>query len=441
MDSLFKKLQILDLNKFGNKLFLVGIFFLATTPFISILLLLPSAILGAFNRKDKFLKDIWNYPFITTSILMIISCFMQTWRTYDLPEYDIKLSFIGLLNWIPLFFCFWGFQPYLSTKKSRQNTLLLLVMGTIPVLITGLGQYFFKWYGPFETLNGLIIWFQRPIDINIVGLTGLFNNQNYAGSWLSIIFSMSLTFALVKDNRKFKKIIALVVFLFLSLTTILTYSRNSLFALIFSILFFIKSKRFTLISIFFIITIVLIFLQKGLFNTDNFFVLSISHSFEKLFNILPIGLSNKLQSIINFNNSPRTIIWGFVINLIWVKKYFGWGAGSFPILFEPFDYTNINAQHTHNLPFEIAFNYGLPSAIILISSLFFLTFKNNLLELNIKREYRLNKENIFDTGWKTSANIFLVTHLFDITYFDSRISILSWILFAGMRNIIRKESI
>lgn len=434
-----KKLQILDLNKFGNKLFLVGIFFLASAPFISILLLLPSAILGSFNRKDKFLKDIWNYPFLIVSILMIISCFIQSYRNYDLPAYDTELSFIGLLNWIPLFFCFWGFQPYLLTKKSRENTLLLLILGTIPVLVTGLGQYFFEWYGPFETLKGLIIWFQRPIDINIVGLTGLFNNQNYAGSWLSMIFPMSLAFVLLKGSKKIKKLISLIIFLFLSLTTILTYSRNALFALICSLLIFIKSRKFTFVSIFFILTILIIFSQKGILNTDNFIVLFISHSFEKLLNILPIGLSNKLKNIISLDNSPRTIIWGFVANMIWIKKYFGWGAGSFPFLFEPFDFTNINAQHTHNLPLEIAFNYGLPSSIILTTSLFFLTFKNNISEFNLPKENRLFKENIFDTGWRASTNIFLVTHLFDITYFDSRVSVLAWILFAGMRNIIRKE--
>ena len=67
-----------------------------------------------------------------------------------------------------------------------------LISGSIPFLVTGIGQYHFNWTGPMETLFGLIKWYQRPIDNTIVtrgGLTGLFNNANYAGCWLNIIFT------------------------------------------------------------------------------------------------------------------------------------------------------------------------------------------------------------------------------------------------------------
>ena len=75
----------------------------------------------------------------------------------------------------------------------------VLISGTFPVIITGLGQYFFNWTGTFDLLNGLIIWYQRPI-INPAGLTGLFNNPNIAGSWLNIVFLFNS-----HNIRKFKQ--------------------------------------------------------------------------------------------------------------------------------------------------------------------------------------------------------------------------------------------
>ena len=56
------------------------------------------------------------------------------------------------------------------------------------------------WHGPISTLFGLIVWYQRPID-GIIGITGLFSNPNYLGSWLNIIwpFVISLIF-FSRDN-------------------------------------------------------------------------------------------------------------------------------------------------------------------------------------------------------------------------------------------------
>ena len=110
---------------------------------------------------------------------------------------------------------------YIFTMKKFA---LFLTAGTLPVFVTGFGQYFFNWHGPFETLNGLIIWYQRPVDVLEGGLSGLFNNQNYTGSWLNFVWPFSLALFLDKSNIFLKKIFAFSFLFSIGLANFLTYS-------------------------------------------------------------------------------------------------------------------------------------------------------------------------------------------------------------------------
>ena len=74
-------------------------------------------------------------------------------------------------------FMFLGFKKYLETLEQRLFVGKLFIAGTVPVIVTCFAQYWFGWYGPLETLNGLIVWYQRPIGFPHVGVTGLFSNQ------------------------------------------------------------------------------------------------------------------------------------------------------------------------------------------------------------------------------------------------------------------------
>ena len=426
--------------EFGHKLFLIGIFFLASAPLLSSIFLLPSLLIGTFNYKEKFFKDKWNYPFIIASILMILSSIIQSSPSYIIASnYDSNLSIIGLCNWIPLFFCYWGFQPYLKDNKLRKKCLFIIISGSVPIIISGLGQYFFKWYGPLNLFNGFIIWYQRPIDSELQGLTAFFNNQNYAGTWLSIIFFMSLAFNFIEEKVKLKKITSILLTFLFGLTTFLTYSRNAILSIIIIFIIFFKSKKILFLLFTFILSFFL--LKDSITN-----IISISIPLDEISNQIkeniPYGLYEKIQSssFAEIISSPRKKIWIAFFKIISTKPIFGWGAGSFPILFKPFDVTNINAQHTHNLFFDIALSYGIPSAIIISFSLIYLNLKSFFSDT-----YTINKVNssdviIFNTAWKISTSIFIFSQLFDVTYFDARISIISWILFSGCRNIIKENS-
>ena len=95
------------------------------------------------------------------------------------------------------------------------------------------------------------------------------------------------------------------------------------------------------------------------------------------------------------------------------------------------------AQHTHNMPMEIAQNHGIPAAFIIVffvSFLFLKAWKIIFIKNKLSVSY-INK------AWITSLLIIIVSHLSDVTYYDGRISLLIWILLAGLKCILDEDKI
>ena len=256
------KVFINDPIKLGKILFYIGLFLLPSAFTISAIFFLISLIISTLKFKKNYLNDFWNIPFLLSGFLLILSSLVHTFFNKHLLTYDLNssLTWIGLGNWLPFFWCFWGFQPYLDTPQKRKNCGLILIAGSFPIIISGLGQSFFNWDGPFQTLYGLIIWYQRPID-NIFGLTGLFNNPNYAGSWLNSIwpFCLASLITLKKDN--FKKASNYFFTFGICLATVLTNSRAAWIGIFLSSTLIYGKKRLK-----YVMSLILIF-----FGSEYFF--------------------------------------------------------------------------------------------------------------------------------------------------------------------------
>ena len=420
-------------NIFGNiglNLFRLGILLLAAAPSISFLLLLISSLGGIFNRDSKFSEDKYNWLLIFSSFLMIFNCIFLTFDFIEIPKLVKSLTWLGLLNWIPLFWCFWSFQKYLKTQKDRSVTAKIFIIGSIPVLISGFCQYFLKIYGPYRLFNNLIIWYQRPIGDD-GSITGLFNNYNYAGAWLCIIFPLCLGFLLKNRKDNFLKYINFAIVASFVLMIILTTSRSAILAMLISYLLLEKFSKIKFIA--FLTSLLFTIFTLKILLLFNFDILRYLNDF------LPSGILNKIATLntLNINNFPRIDIWTKSISLINQNLLFGYGAGSFPIIYKLFNGNFEGIQHTHNIFLELAFNHGIIVAfLILFTMIGILT--------SASKKYLLENDNqnlsLIDKAWIISFVNFLTIHLFDITYFDGRISILSWTLLAGLRVLAKNKS-
>ncbi|MEB3234825.1 MAG: ligase, partial [Cyanobacteriota bacterium] len=104
-----------------------------------------------------------------------------------------SLAWVGLANWIPFIWGFWGFQRFLSSATERRQAAVASLSGTVPVLAIGLLQLLFGWRGPWQSLGGLFIWFLHDADPTVTPrFTGIFENPNLSGAWLVMVWPLAL---------------------------------------------------------------------------------------------------------------------------------------------------------------------------------------------------------------------------------------------------------
>ncbi len=421
----------LNQEKIGTYSFYIGVFFLASAVGLSMIFLLVSQFIS-FLKPSQYLKDKWNYPLITSAILMSISSFVHFLRyeKYIDLNLDPKLSLLGLINWLPFFLCFWGFQKYLNSPGKRLLTSKLLICGSIPVIFSGILQLL-NINGPFELFNGFIIWFQKPIS-DIGSVAGLFNNQNYAGLWMVLVWPFCLS-ELIRPNIELNKriILSIICSLFIAFIT-LTDSRNAFLGFIISSPIVLGSASL----VWYLPIIILAFLSLALTvlpiipNEIQVFMKTIIPT--RIYTLFPeIGLSN-------LTSYPRINKWLASFSFIFQKPVFGWGAASFPIL-----YSLKSGEwfgHSHNLPLELAISYGfLPSAIIFSFFVLILYLSYRKISKLSKRRDKNQKYFLNYKAWYAASLIFFLSHLVDIQYFDVRISTFCWILLAGLRSYLKED--
>tara|TARA_B100000242_G_C43024206_1_gene476819 strand:- start:654 stop:1595 length:942 start_codon:yes stop_codon:yes gene_type:complete len=301
----------------------------------------------------------------------------------------------------------------------------IFICGSIPVLVSGFLQVWGKIYGPMETLNGLIIWYQRPLSDQL-GLSGLFNNQNYAAAWLSFILPFCIVSYANCKGKFYQKGMLIIINFFVFIALILTISRVAFINIIFTFpfLFGIKIISWYLPFTLGLITFFLIYI----FYANLPFVNNIFSQ------IIPERLLFKIESIkfSQWNSILRFNIWIFTGFLIFKRPIFGYGANTFPILFQE-AYQRWQG-HTHNIFLELCQVYGIPIALVILVSIIIL-IRNSLIKIPIYgKKKSLEKIDLyFERAWFAAFFLLIISNNVDITYFDSRISISIWVLLSGIR--------
>tara|TARA_A100001011_G_C14245725_1_gene815458 strand:+ start:160 stop:1464 length:1305 start_codon:yes stop_codon:yes gene_type:complete len=412
-----------SLFKLGFIFFNFGLFFLLSAPVLGVGLILSSVILSSINIKRILKPTKINKLILVISIILLINTLISIfYKINQFEEWYFTANIIGLFNWIPFFICFLFIQPYLKNSDYRTFSTYSLLIGTFPLIVTGIGEYYFGWENQLSTLSGSIIWFLKPIN-ELKGLSGLFSNPNYAASWLTMIWPLAIGTILKNKKNKNKLIFSLLYSLMIIFLILLTNSKDTFISLFIPIIFLINQSFLSFLILAFSITFIIFFYEKYFLKLG----------FDSLFiSIWKESIDTNLQTILDI--FPRIDIWRVSLIAIINKPLLGWGATSFPLIYILYKnkFTNDYIMHSHNLFLETSINYGLFFSILLF-------FVISIILIDSWRLIFRETKNINDKCWWISSFIFVFNHIFDITYYDVRISLLFWITLSGLNTIIDEK--
>jgi len=393
----------------GWRCFQLGVFLLPGSAFLGAVLLFTSLVQGS-RRRAPWWGDGCNRWLLAISVLMLVGCLGATsgW-----------LAWVGLGNWLPFFWGFWGFQPYVATPQARRRTGLWFLAGTVPVIVTGLGQLYLGWAGPWQLLGGLIPWYIEAGGNPPGRLSGLFDYANITGSWLALVWPFSLAALLQRSLPWQRRALALLLAASLVASLYLTDSRNAWGALVLALPIVVGPASWL-----WLLPLLLLAIGVVALASLPMVPTGLQHWARV---VVPDPIWVRLSDVHFAGHRPLAITrlgqWAVAAGLIGERPWLGWGAAAFSLIY-PLR-TGHWHGHTHNLPIDLAISFGLPVAVMVIGLVGWLLLRAGRLGMV--------QAAVFERAWWAAALVLVALHATDMPLYDSRINIAGWILLAGLR--------
>ena len=410
----------------GWRCFQLGMFVLPASALFAVVLLLVALIQGS-RRRSPWWHDRVNLVLAAVAALMVIGAAAATLRSSELPTYAPSLAWLGLFNWVPFFWGFWGFQPYVADGPARRRVALALVAGTVPVVATGLGQLWLGWQGPWQILGGSVIWHLEEGGRPLGRLSGLFDYANITAAWLSLSWPLLLA-ALLACARRWRQGLAgsgwrLLVVLALAAAQVaalyLTDSRNAWGAMLLAVPLVAGPGSW----LWLLPLLLLALLPVALATLPG--VPSMLQDPAR--SLVPQSIWGRLNDLNHHSErklaSLRITQWSVASGLIAERPWLGWGAAAFSVIY-PLR-TGRWHGHTHNIALDLAVTFGLPVALLMVGLVLWLLMRG------LRRGMAAGP--VFERAWWASVLVLAVLHASDIPTYDSRLNIAGWVLLAGLR--------
>ncbi|MFN7899040.1 MAG: O-antigen ligase family protein [Synechococcaceae cyanobacterium] len=401
----------------GWILFQLGLFLLASSALLGEVLLGLALILG-FRGRRPLTSDPWNWPLLAAALLMLLGAF---------HAYSGWLAWVGLPNWLPFFVGFWAYQAYLSSPEARRRSAQWLVAGTVPVVVTGFGQLWWGWQGPWELFSGLMRWDMLPGGSPVGRMAGLFDYANISGAWLALAWPLALACLFQPRLRWPRRCLVLAIVVGILVAVYYSESRNAWGALLLALPIVSGPARWPLL----LPPLLLAVLVLSLASLPGVPLVLQGPARMVVPDEIWRRLSDAKYAASRQLSSTRLGQWGFCLELIRERPWLGWGAAAFSVIY-PLR-RGVWHGHPHNLPIELAVSFGLPVAILLVGQ---------VLALLIGAAWRgmASGPRLFDRAWWAAALVVTSLHGTDLPFYNSRINVAGWVLLAGLRCAIAAGS-
>jgi len=400
----------------GWRCFQLALLVLPASALLAGLLLLVALIQGC-QRRAPWWQDRLNLVLAAVALWMLVGC---------LSAPSGWLAWIGLANWLPFFWAFWGFQPYLATAAARRRLALWFVAGTVPVLVTGLGQMLLGWQGPFQLFGGAIIWWVQAGGNPPGRLSGLFEYANVTAGWLAMTWPLALA-AWLQHARQWRAggslrlawITSLAIVVAQVAALVATDSRNGWGALVLALPVVLGPGRWL-----WFLPVLLLALLPVLLATLPGVPAALQMPLREL---VPQSIWGRLNDFNSQGVRPEALtrmsLWIMAVQLISQRPWFGWGAQSFGAIYQ--ERAGYFINHPHNIALDLAQSHGWPVALGLVGLVLWLLWRTAAAGMASDR--------LFERAWWAATLVLVALHATDIPMYDSRLNIAGWILLVGLR--------
>ena len=385
----------------------------------------------------KIINRPLNWGFTLLSLLLIVTALLA----------DNKIAaLLGLFNFVPFFFIFAVFSALIQTKIQLRQLSWILVIGSIPVVIIGMGHMYLGWSSSlfWETILG----WELKQGINPVNRMGsVMMNSNLLAAYLILVFTLGLGLWIenwqkinqikLKVNKTQSTIPSIpslpIPFILLTLIIIgdftalvLTHSRNgwgnAIFVCIAYAIYQGWYKRIAALTAF--ATSVLMAARAPLPISQWFRSIIPQFFWIRLHNQVYSGVPE-----VQHRNSLREFAWSLTVQRPWN----GWGLRNFSLIFEA--QTNYWMGHPHNLFLMLSAETGLPATILFFGLLGWLFVAGVRLMQNSKFVYS-NEDKLLLLSYLLAFAIWIIFNTVDVTVFDFRLNTLFWIILAAVCGVI-----
>jgi hypothetical protein len=135
------------------------------------------------KQSRKINRRPLNWGFALLSVLLIVSAGFAD---------DKTAAFLGLFNLLPFFLLFVAHSALIQTFVQLRQMAWVLVIGSMPVIILGLGQLFLGWSLKLEILWVVLSWTITPGGNPPGRIASFFLHANTFAAYLTIVFILGL---------------------------------------------------------------------------------------------------------------------------------------------------------------------------------------------------------------------------------------------------------
>lgn len=404
------------------------------------LLLLPlSSLLGSvglavvmlalcFERWRLLSQRIFNRGFAVLGVLMLMCAALA------LKPADASL---GLFNFLPFFLFFAAMSELIQTPAHLRRLAWVLVLGSLPVVAIGLGQFFLHWGTQLQLY--VLTWDIAPNGTPPGRMSSVFFYANVLASYLVITFILSVGLWLEAwDDRQtrsyhLRQLLLTGAVLGNAMALILTDSRNAwAIAVLACLAFAVYRGWHGWVAGVATITASVLWAAFG-----------VPPSRDWLRAIVPAFFWVRLTDQM-YPDRPveqlRSTQWKFALSLAAERPGTGWGLRSFSDLYA--EKTQLVLGHPHNLLFMLMAETGIPATLLLVTLVGAIVLRG----VYWLRVYWLQSWQHTPNDQSSSAALLVFTYLtaflgctlfsfLDITLFDVRLNILGWLLLAAIAGI------